>query len=822
MAILDKINTIDNELSKMKKKLAIPQDSSLAEVTDSIGKTNMQTKSVTPATHSVYVEPDEGYNGLNRVNVGPIKASYINDLKPDIIKKGEKVLEMTGSYGPSSQVKTITPTTYLQEIEPDSNFEFISKVYVSPVSRNIDDDIRPENIRKGVEILEVTGTFEGDFRFEEKTVTANKENAVVVEPSVGIDGLSKVTVNRVTSSVDSNIQPGNIKKDVKILDTVGTYEPAPSMSNKVITPTVNTREYYPDAGYDSFKKVTVKAISSDLDSDLKKENIRENVDIFGVKGTLIPLRSTDITIEPSIEPQTFSLKPTDDLNGYANITVNPVTSDIDPNILPGMIKINQEILGVRGTFAGDSINIQENKIIAPGDESIEVLPDMGYDALGAVTVEPVPTQDVIVNASYTDVVVDKPSGAYIKKVTVPAVNSSVDGNIQPENIKQNIEILGVVGTYSGKPQDSFKAIPAGTSYSKPAGVYNALINLPDGCSFASSDASYTFCNTPLVKIPSIDFSKVTNLNYAFYQCSSITDVSNLRNLNNIQTMVYTLYQVKAPNSVLVLDVPNATDLSYCCMSTQFKEIRLKISSKCNNLRYFSYGCGTPTVIIDSDEITTPSMSSFFTRPKSNPSTVIISDNVRPRDLSYFADGANSTAYEEYTAMDFSVNASECTTCQCMFDENYRLKSVEFRGESRKVTTFSSAFSTASKGTWGYQTALHTVKNLYFDSCTNINSIFSTSSNLTTIEGFYNLGMAYTAQTEYLNNYTLDLRDLTKLTYESLMNIINGLYDLNISYKVAEGGTLYRQKVVMSSTSIAKLTNDEIAIARDKGWDIVEP
>ena len=824
MAILDKINTIDNEINKMKKKLAIPQSSSLAEVTNSIGKTNLQTKSVTPATYTVSVEADEGYNGLYKVNVNPIKAAYISDLKPEIIKKGEKVLEMVGTYGPSSQIKTITPTTYLQEIEPDENFEFMSKVYVNPVSRSIDDDIRPENIKKGVEILEVTGTFEGDFRFEEKTVSANKDYAVTVEPSVGIDGLSKVTVNRVTSAVDYNIQPENIKKDIKILDTVGTYEPAPSMSNKIITPTVNTREYYPDEGYDSFKKVTVQAISPALDADLKSENIRENVDIFGVRGTLAPLRSTDITIEPSTEPQTFSLKPNDEVNGYANITVNPVTASIDPNILPGMIKINQEILGVRGTYAGDNINIQENKSVTPGDDVIEVTPDMGYDALGVVTVEPVPAQDVVVNASYTDVVVTKPSGAYIKKVTVPAVNSSVDSNIQPENIKQNIEILGVVGTYIGKPQDSFKAIPAGNPGSNPGvnstpGVYSAIINLPDGCSFASSDASYTFCKVPLVKIPNIDFSNVTNLNYAFYNCMSIADVSNLRNLNNVKTMEYALYNVKAPNSVLNIDVPNATRLGRCCASTQFKEIHLKISSKCDNLDSFCQRCSTSIITIDSDEITTPDMQYFLSNPNPSLTTLIISDNVRPRNLHCFAYGSRSDYDNQYTAIDFSINVSECTRCSNMFQYNYKLRSVEFRGESRKVTAFYNAFDTGSYGQWGVSTALHTVKNLYFDSCTDINYIFGSSSNLTTIEGFYNLGMAYNQNTEYYGNYTLNLRNQTKLTYESLMNVINGLYDLNISYKVAEGGTLYRQKVIMSSASIAKLTNDEIAIATNKGWDI---
>ena len=98
-------------------------------------------------------------------------------------------------------------------------------------------------------------------------------------------------------------------------------------------------------------------------------------------------------------------------------------------------------------------------------------------------------------------------------------------------------------------------------------------------------------------------------------------------------------------------------------------------------------------------------------------------------------------------------------------------------------------------------------------------MFVDTPMLTTIEGFYNLGMAYIQSNAYYWSYTLNLGKSTDLTYESLMNVINGLYDLNISYKVAEGGTLYRQKVIMSSASIAKLTDDEIAIATNKGWDI---
>ena len=60
----------------------------------------------------------------------------------------------------------------------------------------------------------------------------------------------------------------------------------------------------------------------------------------------------------------------------------------------------------------------------------------------------------------------------------------------------------------------------------------------------------------------------------------------------------------------------------------------------------------------------------------------------------------------------------------------------------------------------------------------------------------------------------------KARNESLMNVINNLYDLNLTYDVANGGTLYRQILRLGSTNLAKLTSDEIAIATNKGWDVI--
>lgn len=73
-------------------------------------------------------------------------------------------------------------------------------------------------IGTGAEILPVN---------QQKTVSPSKEE-VVVRPDTGYTGLSKVTVSAVTSEIDANIKPENIKKGVTILGVTGTYESIPS------------------------------------------------------------------------------------------------------------------------------------------------------------------------------------------------------------------------------------------------------------------------------------------------------------------------------------------------------------------------------------------------------------------------------------------------------------------------------------------------------------------------------------------------------------------------------------------------------------------
>ena len=58
------------------------------------------------------------------------------------------------------QEKTIIPSTSQQNITADTGYNGLSKVVVNPVTSAIDSDIKASNIKKGVNILGVTGTVE--------------------------------------------------------------------------------------------------------------------------------------------------------------------------------------------------------------------------------------------------------------------------------------------------------------------------------------------------------------------------------------------------------------------------------------------------------------------------------------------------------------------------------------------------------------------------------------------------------------------------------------------------------------------------------------
>lgn len=112
-----------------------------------------------------------------------------------------------------------------------------------------------------------------------------------------------------------------------------------------------------------------------------------------------------------------------------------------------------------------------------------------------------------------------------------------------------------------------------------------------------------------------------------------------------------------------------------------------------------------------------------------------------------------------------------------------------------------------------------LSNFDMGKITSISYMFQFCSNLTNLNSFKNLGQGYTQKSNNYSNYKLDLSPCP-LSYESLIDLItNGLYDLNLTYDVANGGTLYTQSLNLGSTNLAKLTAEEIAIATARGWNV---
>ena len=112
-----------------------------------------------------------------------------------------------------------------------------------------------------------------------------------------------------------------------------------------------------------------------------------------------------------------------------------------------------------------------------------------------------------------------------------------------------------------------------------------------------------------------------------------------------------------------------------------------------------------------------------------------------------------------------------------------------------------------------------LSNFDANSVTSVSNTFGGCSNLVNLTFMKNIGKAYTQTSSSYSPYRISLTDSTNLTHDSLMSVINNLYDLNLTYDVANGGTLYTQSLVLGATNKAKLTEEEMAIATAKGWVI---
>lgn len=130
---------------------------------------------------------------------------------------GRKIISINKMPKPI-QNKTVSPSKNQQSIEADSGYE-LGTVTVLPVTSGIDSDIQAGNIKKGVEILGVEGTYEPTGDIQDPVTVNPSTNQQTITPDEGYSGLSSVIVNAVDTT---NLTPENIKKGTSILGVTGT------------------------------------------------------------------------------------------------------------------------------------------------------------------------------------------------------------------------------------------------------------------------------------------------------------------------------------------------------------------------------------------------------------------------------------------------------------------------------------------------------------------------------------------------------------------------------------------------------------------------
>jgi surface protein len=158
------------------------------------------------------------------------------------------------------------------------------------------------------------------------------------------------------------------------------------------------------------------------------------------------------------------------------------------------------------------------------------------------------------------------------------------------------------------------------------------------------------------------------------------------------------------------------------------------------------------------------------------------------------------------------DTSNVTDMSSMFYDCYALATLDVSSfNTSNVTNFSSTFTNCQA-----LTSLD-LSNFDFSKAISV-SMFYNNYVLKDLQLGSNLGKGFTSKQN--NAYNLEFAYCNQLTHDSLMDVINKVYDLNLTYDVANGGTLYTQKISFGSKNIAKLTSEEIAIATAKGWTVL--
>ena len=640
-------------------------------------------------------------------------------------------------------------------------------ITVEPVTSAIDSNIQPVNIKEGVSILGVAGTLKEEKPEESFNVQPTTAEQTIT-PTAG-SVFSGGTVRAVTKEIDANIASNNIKEGVTILGVAGTLKEEKPEERFNVQPTTAEQTITPTAGF-VFSGGTVRAVTSAIDSNIVAGNIKEGVTILGVGGTHKGEKPEEqFNVQPTTTDQTIT--PTQG-SVFSGGTVKAVTAEIDANIASNNIKEGVTILGVAGT-------LKEEK----------------------------PEERFNVQPSTAEQTITPTAGSVFSGGTVHAVTSSIDSNIAPENIKEGVSSLGVAGTLSEG------ITPAGTIAINLNGTYDvtnyasAEVNVGDTPDYRYKKGTVDRAGLKAIgwtdediltfeqnKAPHYtwqnDQYKVSDENKALYllddpKPSSYDDNPNItfvpkKNMESYFAKAFGFQNMKYIKGIPFFDTSSATNLSYlfqnCSSLTAVPSID---TSKATNVVGQFTGCSSLTAVPPLDLSSAKYVSSLFegcssltTIPQLDFSNATSADKL-------FYDCSSLTTVPP-------IDTSKATKAQSMFNGCSKLTAVPpldlssatnvsnfFYGCSSLTTIPSIVLSSATNVSQMFYDCINltTVPPLSTFNVNNMSSMFDGCKSLTTVEGIDFSGL--TSSLYNLFGYTSSMPNLTRF-------IVNGKINVSIS------------------------------------------
>lgn len=315
-------------------------------------------------------------------------------------------------------------------------------------------DAAAENVLKGKTFtssagLAVAGTHVCPApKLHEKQITPSAA-AETYYPDEGYDGISKISV-----AGDPDLSPENVVYGKQIFDVVGSHKcPTFTTQEKTVTPSVQAQTVKPDSGYDGLSQVTVSG-----DSNLTPANIRKDISIFGVTGTMeTPSGGTD-TSDATATADDIAKDKTAYVNGE-KITGTAydhlVTRDVSPT---NLTVLGKKSIGLRATASGachiasgTSVSLSMDADKWGTAAATDVLKGKTFTSENGVkiagTYEPPSTEPSLQAKSVTPSAAAqtvKPDSGYDGLSSVAIAG---DANLTAANIKKGVSIFDVIGSY---------------------------------------------------------------------------------------------------------------------------------------------------------------------------------------------------------------------------------------------------------------------------------------------------------------------------------------------------------------------------------------